>query len=148
MATLKNILVPDLGGVNNATVIEIFVKPGDQVTSSDSLITLESDKASMEIPAPYAGKIKEIKIKIGGKLSQGSIIGQMEITEEATVNQPPSGLRPPSSTKGEGNLSEAPQLPTPIPAPNNEPKTSTDIAAPIPSPLAGEGAEGGWRVLK
>ena len=88
MATLKDILVPDLGGVNNATVIEILIIPGDKITLNDSLITLESDKASMEIPASYAGEIKFIKVKIGDKLSQGDVIASIECNEEVAKKEP------------------------------------------------------------
>lgn len=94
MAILKDILVPDLGGVAVATVIEILVNPGDQVTENDSLITLESDKSSMEIPTPHTGTIRNIAVKIGDKISQGSKISQIEMgaETEATVvkDLPPS----------------------------------------------------------
>ncbi len=74
----KDVLIPDLGGVDAAKVIEIHVKPGDNVEIDDSLITLESDKASMDVPAPFAGKIKEIKIKIDDEVGEGTLIATME----------------------------------------------------------------------
>lgn len=89
LTTLKDVLVPDLGGVSQATLIEILVKPGDQVTSNDSLITLESDKASMEIPSPYNGTIKALKVKMGDKLSQGNIIAQIEVEEASEKTEAP-----------------------------------------------------------
>src|SRR5688572_14045419 len=66
--------VPDIGDFKEVEVIEILVKPGDAVTKEQSLITLESDKATMEIPAPSAGTVKEIRIKVGDKVSKGAPI--------------------------------------------------------------------------
>ena len=62
---MKDVFVPDIGDFKDVPVIEILVKPGDSVKAEDSLITVESDKATMEIPAPFAGVIKELKIKMG-----------------------------------------------------------------------------------
>ncbi len=67
--------VPDIGDFKNVEVIEVLVKPGDAVEKEQSLITLESDKATMEIPSPGAGVVKELKVKLGDKLSEGSAIG-------------------------------------------------------------------------
>jgi pyruvate dehydrogenase E2 component (dihydrolipoamide acetyltransferase) len=72
-----NIPVPDIGGAEAVEVIEISVKPGDDVAEGDSLIVLETDKASMEIPAPASGKIVSLAVKVGDKVSQGSLIGVM-----------------------------------------------------------------------
>src|SRR3979411_245707 len=64
--------VPDIGDFKNVEVIEVLVKPGDAVAKEQSLVTLESDKATMEIPSPGAGVVKELRIKLGAKVSQGS----------------------------------------------------------------------------
>lgn len=72
--TTKEIKVPNIGGANDVEVIEVIVKPGDQVKKDDSLITLESDKASMEIPAPESGIVEKIQVKLGDKVSEGSVI--------------------------------------------------------------------------
>src|SRR5213592_4086857 len=66
--------VPDIGDFKNVEVIEVLVKPGDAVAKEQSLITLESDKATMEIPSPGAGVVRELRIKLGDKVSQGSPI--------------------------------------------------------------------------
>ena len=66
--------VPDIGDFKDIPVIDIMVKPGDSVKAEDSLVTLESDKATMDVPAPFAGKVKEIKVKMGDKVSEGSVI--------------------------------------------------------------------------
>src|SRR3954465_14948490 len=81
MGSLRDVLVPDIGDFKNIPVIEVLVKPGDTVKAEDSLITLESDKATMEVPAPFAGVVKELKIKPGDKVSQGAAILILEISE-------------------------------------------------------------------
>jgi pyruvate dehydrogenase E2 component (dihydrolipoamide acetyltransferase) len=71
---MSQVVVPDIGDFKEVEVIEILVKPGDAVTKEQSLITLESDKATMEIPSPSEGVVKELKVKVGDKISQGSLI--------------------------------------------------------------------------
>ena len=71
---MKEIRVPDIGDFKEVEVIEILVKPGDAVAKEQSLVSLESDKATMEIPSPEAGVVKELKIKVGDKVSEGSVI--------------------------------------------------------------------------
>lgn len=80
--SLEQIKVPDIGGSNDVDVIEILVKPGDEVAVEDSLITLESDKASMEIPSPQAGVVESIDLKVGDKVSQGSLILKLKTASE------------------------------------------------------------------
>jgi pyruvate dehydrogenase E2 component (dihydrolipoamide acetyltransferase) len=72
--TVKNITTPDLGGAADVTVIEVLVKPGDNVNADTPIVTLESDKATMEIPTTDAGVVKEIKVKVGDKVSHGSVL--------------------------------------------------------------------------
>ena len=71
---MSQVVVPDIGDFKDVEVIEVLVKPGDAVAKEQSLITLESDKATMEIPSPSAGVVRELKIKTGDKVSQGSPI--------------------------------------------------------------------------
>ena len=73
MSTIE-VKVPDIGDFTDVPVIEVFVKPGDTVKAEDSLVTLESDKATMDVPAPIAGVVKELKVKLGDKVSEGSVI--------------------------------------------------------------------------
>jgi len=80
MNHLIEIKVPDIGDFKNIPVIEVLVKPGDRINKEDALITLESDKATMEVPAPQSGVIREIKVKVGDKLSQGSVVLLLEGT--------------------------------------------------------------------
>lgn len=78
---LKDILVPDIGNFDSVDVIDVLVKVGDSIAPDDSLITVESDKASMDIPAPCAGVVKEIKIKVGDKVAQGHLILSVEASD-------------------------------------------------------------------
>jgi len=95
---MKDVLVPDIGDFKEVEVIEVLVKPGDTVAREQSLITLESDKATMEIPSPGAGVVKEITLKVGDKVSQGTLILRMEAADAAaTVAETPRGA-PPSQT--------------------------------------------------
>ena len=75
---LVNIQVPDIGDFDEVGVIELLVKVGDTVKAEQSLITVESDKASMEIPSSHAGVVKELKIALGDKVKQGSVIAVVE----------------------------------------------------------------------
>src|SRR6267142_5509212 len=80
MNHLIEIKVPDIGDFKNIPVIEVLVKPGDRINKEDALITLESDKATMEVPSPQSGVIREIKVKVGDKLSEGSVVLLLEGT--------------------------------------------------------------------
>ena len=82
MARLVEVAVPDIGDFKDVEVIEILVKPGDTVAKEQSLVSLESDKATMEIPSPGAGVVRELVVKLGDKLSQGSVILKLEPGEE------------------------------------------------------------------
>ncbi len=90
--TNQKIAVPDIGGEQEVEVIEISVKPGDRVEENDTLIVLESDKASMEVPSPYAGVVKGISIKVGDKVAEGTDIVELEVesSEPVTRQEMPS----------------------------------------------------------
>jgi dihydrolipoamide dehydrogenase len=98
MAAGTEVRVPDIGDFKNVEVIEVLVKPGDAVSKEQSLITLESDKATMEIPSPNSGVVKELRIKVGDKVSQGSPIllleGQEARTEAPARPKVPEAPRP------------------------------------------------------
>src|SRR5689334_12672426 len=81
--TAIEVKVPDIGDFKDVPVIELLVKPGDVVKKDDSLVTLESDKATMEVPAPQAGTVKELRVKIGDKVSEGVTILTMEAAGSA-----------------------------------------------------------------
>lgn len=87
MSELREITIPDIGDFESVEVIDILVKPGDAVKPEDSLITLESDKATLDIPSPATGIVKSIKVKVGDKVSEGTPIIEIEDTEAAVVEE-------------------------------------------------------------
>lgn len=89
MAELKKVFIPDIGDFKEVPVIEVLVKTGDMVKAEDSLITLESDKATIEIPAPYSGLVKEILVKAGDKVSQGSTVLTLEVSDNNSTETLP-----------------------------------------------------------
>ena len=80
----KDLLLPDIGDFENVEVIELLVAAGDTVKAEDSLLILESDKATMDIPSPYSGTIKKMSVAVGDKISQGSLLGLIEVAAAAT----------------------------------------------------------------
>ena len=85
--TIQKILVPDMGDFKDVEVIEVLVKKGQDIKKNDSLITLESDKSSVEIPSPTAGEIKDLKVKIGDKVSKGSVLATIENGHAASASK-------------------------------------------------------------
>jgi len=83
--SLIEIKVPDIGDFKEVEVIELLVKPGDTIKAEQSLITVESDKASMEIPSSHAGVVKEVKVKIGDKVAEGSLLLLLEAADGAVA---------------------------------------------------------------
>ena len=108
MANTIEVKVPDIGGNDNVPVIEVLVKAGDSVTKDQSLITLESDKATMEIPSSAAGTIKELKVKVGDELSEGAVIVILEVSGDAAA---------PAAEAPKAAAAPAPAAPAPAPAP-------------------------------
>ena len=121
--------VPDIGDYKDVPVIEVFVKPGDQVKVEDSLITVESDKSTMEVPSPSAGTVKELRVKIGDKVSQGSLVLVLE-----AIKGPAPAPAPDAPAPGAPALAAAPSTPPSAP-PAGEP--SAPASAPRPEqPMA------------
>jgi len=120
MGSLRDVLVPDIGDFKNIPVIEVLVKPGDTIKAEDALISLESDKATMEVPAPFAGVVKEMKIKLGDKVSEGTAILSLEVSESAPA---PAAAAP-----------QRPAAPAPAPAPAAQ--TAAPAAKPAPAPVS------------
>ena len=82
MPTQKNVELPDIGDFDAVDIIEVLVKVGDTVNENDSIITLETDKATMEIPAPFAGKVTKLSVKVGDKVAKGDLILTLESESE------------------------------------------------------------------
>src|SRR5260221_8416504 len=110
MSTIE-VKVPDIGDFTDVPVIEVFVKPGDAVKAEDSLVTLESDKATMDVPAPTAGVVKELKVKLGDKVREGTIILTLDAAGAAAPTAKAAAAAP------------AP-TPTPTPAPAAAPSAA------------------------
>jgi pyruvate dehydrogenase E2 component (dihydrolipoamide acetyltransferase) len=107
MSQLLEVKVPDIGDFKDVPVIEVAVKPGDAVKAEDTLIVLESDKATMDVPSPAAGTVKEIKIKVGDKVAEGSLILLLDAAASAAA-APPSPQ--PSPAGGEEEQAPLPSL--------------------------------------
>jgi len=119
MGTIQDVRVPDIGDFKDVEIIEVSVKAGDTVSAEDPLITLESDKASMEVPSPASGVVKEVKVKVGDKVSEGSPVCTLE-TEAGAEKEATPASKPEPAEK------EAPQQPKA--APKEAPKEAAKAA--------------------
>ena len=118
MSNIVEVLVPDIGNFDSVDVIEVLVKAGDTIAKEDSLITLESDKASMDIPSSHAGVVKEVKVKVGDKVAKDSLILLLETAATASAPAP------------ETNKEEKAPAPSAAPA-------AAPVAAPQPAVATG-----------
>ncbi|MBL8658451.1 MAG: dihydrolipoyllysine-residue acetyltransferase [Rhodospirillales bacterium] len=91
MGAVQEVKVPDIGDFSDVEIIEVVVSPGDQVSEEDPLITLESDKASMEVPSPYAGTIVDVMVGVGDRVSEGSVIVSLEVGDDGAAEAPDAG---------------------------------------------------------
>jgi len=98
MASIE-LKVPDIGDFKDVDVAEILIKPGDSIATEQSLITIETDKASMEIPSSHAGVVKELRLKVGDKVSKGSVIALAEVAEDAPKAASPASVPAPAPAK-------------------------------------------------
>jgi pyruvate dehydrogenase E2 component (dihydrolipoamide acetyltransferase) len=122
MTALKEAHVPDIGDFSDIPVIEILVAVGDTVAKDQGLVTLESDKATMEVPAPFAGVVREIKVKLGDSLSEGALVALIEPADTAAVPAAPAAPAPVT------------QAPSPQPSP---PASGGEVAkSSAPAPVA------------
>ena len=123
MASSIEVKVPDIGDFQQIPVVEILVKPGDTVKKEDSLISLESDKATMEIPSPLAGVVKSIALKVGDKVSEGSVILTLKALDAAAPAPATAGSAPPAAaatTSAAATVSAAKAAaPSPAPTPGS-----------------------------
>jgi pyruvate dehydrogenase E2 component (dihydrolipoamide acetyltransferase) len=125
--------VPDIGDFKDVPVIELLVKAGDTVNKEDSLVTLESDKATMEVPAPSAGIVKEMKVKVGDKVSEGSLVLILETASAGAAKA--AVAAPPAATP-------APVPAVPVPAPGPAAPAPAPKAAPASAPVAAPAVAG------
>ena len=129
MAEIKDILVPDIGDFDGVEVIEIMVSTGDSIDVEDPIVSLESDKAAMEIPSPFAGTVKEIKVKLGDKVSEGNLLITIEASAgSAATEETASTEEPETSATEAAATTPAPAAPTPAPqAPAHKPSPTASI---------------------
>ena len=131
MANLKDVLVPDIGDFKDIPVIEVLVKPGDKVSAEESLITLESDKATMEVPAPFDGVVKEMKIKVGDSVSEGTAILTIEALGDEPSAAPEKKAAEPVAEKTPPKPVEEKISSTPPPAPKAPSAPAPSVSKPI-----------------
>src|SRR3546814_387889 len=143
MAT-QEIKVPDIGGYDDVPVIEVLVAVGDTVDKDQGLVTLESDKATMEVPSSVAGVVKELKVKVGDTLSEGGVVAVIETQEAADAADasdaeeqkaplPPAGEGGAQSAPGEGAASKAEPSPQPSPVNGRGGKRSDEHTSELQS---------------
>ncbi len=118
MAEFKQALVPDIGNFKDVEIIEVMVKVGDTVKAEDSLITLETDKATMDVPSPYSGVVKELKVKVGDRVSEGGLVALIEASGEAA-----------------GSSTPAAAVETPVAAKIAEPPKPAAVSVTAPAPV-------------
>ncbi len=130
---VKSITLPDIGNYQDVPVIEVLVSAGDRVEKEDSLITLESDKATMEIPSPYSGTIKKILVKMDDKLNIGDIIAEIDAEDEAEpAAEPPKPAEPATSEDAQAKADVSTAEPAPAPS---APAAPTSQPAPAERPV-------------
>lgn len=134
MSTIE-IRVPDIGDFKEVEVIELLVKPGDTIKPEQSLITVESDKASMEIPSSHSGVVKELNVKIGDKIAEGSLILMLEISEAAAGAAPaaPSATTAQASASAQSPAATSPAAPAATPS-----APPSEIPAPVAASFNGK----------
>ncbi|MGH8763061.1 MAG: dihydrolipoyllysine-residue acetyltransferase [Nitrosospira sp.] len=127
MAETKQVLIPDIGDFKDVPVIEVLVKAGDSIKAEDPLIVLESDKATIEVPSPFAGIVGEVSVQVGDKVAEGTLVLAMQVSEadNAAAAAQPAPASGPQPTQ----LSSQP-LPPPAPAQGSEPVAATPGSAP------------------
>ena len=135
MATPLQVLVPDIGEFKDVSVIDVLVKDGQQIDKETPLITLETEKAAMDVPAPAAGRIREIKVKTGDKVSEGSLILLLEVAAQSGAGAPAVPAAAPASA------------PAPAPALKATAAASPPAAATAASPAAAPSAASGRAAL-
>ncbi len=142
--SMVEVKVPDIGDFKEVEVIELLVKPGDTVAVDQSLITVESDKASMEIPSSQAGVVKELKVKIGDKVAEGTLLLMLE-TEGAAAAPADSAPAPAAAPAAPAPAAAAPAAPAPAPAPAAAAPVAAAPVAPAPAPAAPAAAANGMK---
>lgn len=141
MTSTQEIKVPDIGDFESVDVIEVLVKPGDHISAEDPLITLESDKATMDVPSPKSGVVKEVLISIGDKVAEGSVVAVLN--SDSNSNTPPEDSAttiPNTASVSESEIkpSEAESHSESLPAPAEKSTPAPQNELPVPSVKTGD----------
>ncbi len=133
--SMIEVRVPDIGDFKDVPIIEVFVKPGDAVKAEDSLITLESDKATMDVPSPAAGTVKELKVKVGDKVAEGVSILTLDAADGSAAK--PAAAATPAEPAQPAPATAAAPAPAALPPPSSEAAAAsasgpTPISAAVP----------------
>src|SRR5512134_3990778 len=132
MPNMMEVKIPDIGDFTEVAVIEVMVKPGDTIKPEDPLITLESDKATMDVPSPAAGQVKDVRLKVGDKVAQGTLILLLETVEAAPAPAAPAKPAPKAEP-----VAAAPAKTVPAAATKFEVHAAEPAPAPRTGPLPG-----------
>ena len=137
MSDLREARVPDIGNYHDVPVIELLVQPGDTVRKDQGLVTLESDKATMEVPAPFAGVVRELKVKLGDTLSEGAVVALIEAASASATPAAPAAPAPAAAVPAPAArpVAAAPAAAAPPPA-----AAPAAVVAPIPPVATGAAA--------
>jgi len=132
LGAIREVVVPDIGDFKDVPIIELLVRPGDAIKPDDSLVTLESDKATMEVPSPFGGVVKEMKVKVGDKVSQGSLILSLEVSDAAgaAVAAPAVAAVTSAPPPAAATAAPAPVVAAPKPV-----AVAAEIVAPVLAPV-------------
>ena len=126
MSQTIEITVPDIGNYHDVDVIEVLVQPGQQIGKDSALLTLETDKATMEVPSSHAGVVKEVRVKVGGKVNQGDVVCLLEVSEAGAAE----GAAKPAA------VAAAAPAPAPVATPPAPPAAATTTPAVAPAPVS------------
>ncbi|MFA6313814.1 MAG: dihydrolipoyllysine-residue acetyltransferase [Sterolibacterium sp.] len=132
VSKLVEVKVPDIGDFKDVPVIEVLVKPGDTIQAETALLTLESDKATMEVPSPLAGVVREVKVKVGDKVAEGTLVLLLEAGDAAAAapaTAAPAATASPVSAPAAAPAAEPAPLPTPAPASAPAPTAPSGLLA-------------------
>ena len=144
MGQVNEARVPDIGGYSDVPVIEVLVAVGDTVKKDQGLVTLESDKATLEVPSPFAGVVKELKVKIGDTLSEGGVVALIEAGDSAAPPTAPAAAAASKPAVQQTRAPSAPPVAVPAPAPvqampadvARDPSLDPEMAGPRTPPVA------------
>ncbi|MDP9011036.1 MAG: dihydrolipoamide acetyltransferase, partial [Pseudomonadota bacterium] len=134
MASPIEVKVPDIGGFKDVNVIDVLVKDGQQIEKETPLVTIETEKAAMDVPSPVAGKIAQVKLKTGDKVSEGSLILLIEPAAAAAPADKPAAPAPASAPTADKTVAAASSPPPEMAAASGAASNAVPSATPAPAP--------------